>query len=109
MSLLRPSGKLSRLVDPSQKIFEGEVMTTLYDSGVVSTVGRCWHCKSNVYLELELTPGEARQAVADAVFKNNIIEREKDRLQEMHQCGALLHDGKDVIDDVWRDMNRRQA
>ena len=94
MSLIqKPSRKLSRLVDPSQKIFEGEVKTTLYSNRVI-TVGRCWHCDSKTYLELELTRGEARQSEIDEQFQKNLIEREKDRLQDMHQCG-LLWDGKD--------------
>ena len=94
MSLIqRPNRKLSRLADPTLKIFHGEVRTQLYQNMVI-TRGTCWHCQSKTYLELELTPGEARQSEADPQFRENIIEREKDRLQEQHQCG-LLWDCKD--------------
>lgn len=94
MSLIqRPNQKLSRLVDPTQKIFEGDVKTQLYKNRVLTT-GTCWHCGSKTYLELELSAGEARQSEVDEQFRTNIIEREKDRIQEMHQCG-LLADGKD--------------
>ncbi len=79
--------------DVSLKIFEGEVKTQLYSDRVIST-GLCWHCQSKVVMELELTPGEARQTESDEQFRNNIIEHEKDRIQNFHQCG-LLADGKD--------------
>ncbi len=93
MSLIqRPNRKLSRLLDPSQKIFEGEVTTQLYSDRLISK-GYCWHCKSKVYLELQLSPGEARQSEYDEQFQKNLVEREKDRIQELHQCG-LLWDGK---------------
>ena len=98
MSLIqKPSQKLSRLVNPSLKIFEGEVKTTLYSDRLISR-GYCWHCQSKVYTELELTPGEARQSETDEVFRNNLIELCRDRIQDQHQCG-LLSEGKA---DLWQ-------
>lgn len=93
MSLIqKPSSRLSRLVNPSLKIFEGEVKTTLYSDRLISKA-YCWHCQSKVYTELELTPGEARQSETDEVFRNNLIEFAKDRIQDQHQC-SLLAEGK---------------
>ena len=106
MSLIqRPNQKLARLVDPTQKIFEGEVKTQLYQNRVIST-GYCWHCKSKVYLELELSPGEARQSEWDEQFRTNLIEAEKDRMQVYHQCGALLYDGKDDVETLGERIQR---
>ena len=105
MSLIqKPSRKLARLVDPTQKIFEGEVTTQLYKNRII-TKGYCWHCQSKVYLELLLTEGEANQSEQDPQFRNNLIELEKDRLQDYHQCG-LLWDGKDNVEELGERIQR---
>lgn len=106
--IIRPIGKLSRLVDPRHKIFEGEYQVSIYQN-VVEVAAYCWHCKSNVFLGYDLSPGEARQMQHDEAFRNNVVELAVQKLENDHQCGALIHDGKDVIDDVWREMNRRPA
>ena len=103
--IIKPKGKLAALTDPSQKIFEGEVTSTLYDDRLVSE-GYCWHCKSKVTLELELSKSEAKQSVYDDQFRINLIELEKDRMQELHQCGALLYDGKDDVEELGRRLQR---
>ena len=106
MSLIqKPSRKLARLVNPSLKIFEGEVKTQLYSNRVIST-GYCFHCRSKVIMQLELSSGEARQSEHDAQFRDNIIEMEKDRMQTYHQCGALLYDGKDNVDELGERIQR---
>ncbi len=105
MSLIqKPSQKLARLVDPSLKIFEGEVTSTLYSDRII-TKGYCWHCQSKVYLELELSPGEARASERDEQFQKNLCEHEKDRVQNLHQCG-LIWDGRHVAEDVGERIQR---
>jgi len=105
MSLIqKPSQKLARLVNPSLKIFEGEVKTQLYSDRVITT-GKCWHCGGRTILELELSPGEAAQSEKDMQFRDNLIELEKDRLQDHHQCG-LLDDGKDSAVELGRRIQR---
>lgn len=104
MSLIqRPSQKLARLIDPTKKIFEGEVTTQLYKNRVI-TKGYCWHCKSKVYTEMLLTAGEALQSEQDAQFRENLIEISKDRIQDYHQCG-LLAEGKTNIEDTIRQLS----
>lgn len=97
-------GKLESRLDPSRKVFEGEVTVTFYNDRLVSE-GYCWHCKSRTEMQTMMTPGEARQILMDPQFKINMVELAKDDLQKHHQCG-LLAEGKDRIEDVWAEMER---
>ena len=99
----RPSRKLSLLVDPSRKVFEGEFAIKFY-SDMLEIRGYCWHCKSKVFSAMELTPGQGKQMEADEQLRKNLADYAVDQMEKHHQCGALIHDGKYVWEDIVAEM-----
>lgn len=93
-------------LDFTRKVFEGEYKVSIWP-GVLALESYCWHCKTKTFFEYELTPGEFRQAEREEQYRQNLVTLAADRLERDHQCGALIHDGKDVIEDVWREIEHR--
>lgn len=98
-------GKLERLLDATQKIFEGDVRVEFYLDRMIVT-GTCWHCRSKTTMQTMFENGEGKQLMFDPQFKQNLIDMAGDDLMNDHQCG-LLHDGKDVIDDVFSQVGKQ--
>ena len=99
------NGRVSKLLDPSQKIFVGPITVKFYNDRLVA-IGTCFHCKSRIEVQKHLSPGEARQVDRDPQYRKNLFDFAGDELQNKHQCG-LIRDGWDVIDDVWKGIERR--
>lgn len=98
-------GKLERLLDPTQKIFEGDVKVEFFGDRMICK-GYCWHCKSRTEMVTMLDEGEAKQLLCDPQFQRNLVELAKEDLQNDHQCG-LLYEGRDVIEDVFKHVGRQ--
>lgn len=99
----RPSRKLSLLVDPTRKVFEGEYAIRFYDD-MLDIAGYCWHCKSKVFSLMPFSAGESAQVTKDEQFRKNMADYAVDEMEKHHQCGALIHDNKFVWEDVVAEM-----
>ena len=93
-----PRAKVSALVDPLRKIFEGAVKVKFYNDRATAD-GYCWHCKSKVHVQIRLTPAQARDAEHDEQYRKNLFDILADKLQDDHQC-CLLFEGRDLIEDL---------
>ena len=101
--IIKPLGRLARMVDPTQKIFEGETKVSIYEDRLEIS-GYCWHCKGSMIASYGLTRGEYAQVEKDEQFKQNVMDLAADRLQDHHQCGALIHDNKFTDRELARDL-----
>lgn len=97
-------GPLEMLLDARQKIFEGEFRAAFY-SDRATIDGYCWHCQSRVHYEMRLTPLQVAAITKDAQFRQNMADHLAEQLENHHQCG-LLHEGKDLLTDFERDLQR---
>jgi len=101
-----PRAKLSSLVDPLRKVFEGKVDVKFYNDRATAD-GYCWHCKSKVHVQLMLTRAQGRAIEHDDQFRKNCWDLLADKLQSDHQCG-LLYDGLDNIEDLNKELARER-
>lgn len=105
MGKIIPAGKIGRLLDPSQKMFEGEYVVTIYTAVIVSQ-GYCFHCRSRSTFEMPITPGQSKQLEYDLQYRKNMEELAVENLEKHHQCG-LMSEGKHLISDFERDLQAR--
>lgn len=94
-------GHLGRLLDPTRKVFEGEIAYVVYQDRIEAT-GRCFHCRGEVTYAANLRPGQSDQYGIDRGYAAQVNGYCADQIQKLHQCGALLHDGKDELKDLLR-------
>lgn len=103
--IIKPFGHLSRLVDPTQKVFEGEFRVAFYHDRIVVN-GYCFHCQSKAIFEIPLSRGEARQLEHDGQYRDNMADYAADQLQRHHQCG-LIYDNRHNVEDLEKDLQAR--
>lgn len=104
MSFFQTSRESDKVIhDPTNPIFQGETEVKLYNDRIIGK-GVCWNCQGKIYIELELTKGEAAQSTRDPQYQKNLVSHAEDLMQERHQCG-LLDEGKISAAELDRRLN----
>ena len=91
-------GRIHPLLRTNEKVFEGVLNVKRFDDAIEG-VGECFWCRGKVGAVVRFDPKHiAEHNVTDVEIRKKLY----DLIQERHQCGARLHDGKDDIQDFLR-------
>lgn len=88
-------GRLHPLLRVNEKVFEGVLEVKRFDDAIEG-VGRCFWCSGDVGAVIRFTAKEVKE---HNITEVEIRKKLYDLIQERHQCGARLHDGKDDVRD----------